>query len=95
MFDWQTEIAKQRQQEMLASTRSYRLVKEALEGACKRFSLSDRTLSWLGSSLVSLGHRLQSRSGIDYAPTGNLIFLAGHERPRDGQRSGDSLSKIA
>ena len=91
MFDWQTEIAKQRQQEMLAATQSYQLVKEALAGACKKFSLYARTLAWLGSSLVNIGHWLQGRSGVEAAPRDNLVFLAGRGRSSNA----DSLKKAA
>lgn len=97
MFDWQCDMAMQRQHDMLLEARQYRLVAEATAGMGRQPGWANRMLCWLGTSLVSAGRWLQSRSGVAPAPaaSGSLVFLARHEAtgPRRGRI--ESLRKVA
>ena len=94
MYDWQNEIAIQRQRDMLKEATQYRLVREARACMDKHSRWSSRTLCWLGVSLVTAGRWLQSRSGAAPVQGGNLVFLVGHETVGPRQSS-TTLRKVA
>ncbi|HEX8220829.1 MAG TPA: hypothetical protein VF914_16685 [Chloroflexia bacterium] len=95
MFDWQCDMAMQRQHDMLVEARQYRLVTEARAGAERQPGWSGRMLCQLGTALVSAGRWLQSRSGVAPAPSGSLVFLARHEASRPRRGGIESLRKVA
>ena len=97
MFDLQSEMAVQRQREMLKEAQQYRLVVEAKAGRERRAHWSSRTLCWLGTSLVATGRWLQSRSGVAPAPASgsSLVFLAGHETTSSRRNGIKPLRKVA
>ncbi|MDQ3704224.1 MAG: hypothetical protein M3437_03195 [Chloroflexota bacterium] len=95
MFDWRTEMAMQRQREMLHDAQQYRLIAEAYGGEQERSNWRSRALCSLGARLVSVGRWLQSRSGVTPAPGGSLVFLAGSETAVPRQNGRESLRKVA
>ena len=97
MYDWQSEMAIQRQRDMLREANQYRLVREARACIDKHTRWSSRALCWLGTSLVAAGRWLQSRSGAAPIPAagGNLVFLVGHETAGSRRTTGESLRKVA
>jgi hypothetical protein len=94
MYDWQSEMAIQRQRDMLREAQQYRLVREARACMDKHSRWSSRALCWLGVSLVTAGRWLQSRSGAAPAQGGNLVFLVGRETASSRQSS-TTLRKVA
>ena len=95
MFDWCTEMAMQRQREMLEDAQQYRLVAEAYGQEEKRSNWRSRALCSLGAWLVSAGRWLQSRSGTTPAPGGSMVFLAGRETGVSRHSGRESLRKVA
>lgn len=95
MFDWCTEMAMQRQREMLKDAEQYRLVAEAHGQEQKGSNWRRRALCSLGTWMVSAGRWLQSRSGATPAPGGSLVFLAGRESAVSRHQSRESLRKVA
>ncbi len=95
MLEWQCDMAIQRQQEMLLEAKQHRLVAEARASMERRPGWASRALCWFGTTLVSLGRWLQSRSGAAPASSGSLVFLAGHEATGSRHNAIDSLRKVA
>jgi hypothetical protein len=95
MFDWQCDMAMQRQHEMLLEAKQYRLVVEARSGMDRQPGWASRMLCRLGTWLVSAGRWLQSKSGIVPAPSGSLVFLAGHEATGPRRNGIEPLRKVA
>lgn len=95
MLDWCTEMAMQRQGEMLKEAQQHRLVAEAHKSDEKQLNWQSRALCSLGSWLVSTGRWLQSRSGTTQAPGNSLVFLAGRETRVSRQDGIQALRKVA
>ena len=95
MLDWCTEMAAQRQREMLKDAQQHRLVAEAYGRTEKRSHWRSRALCLLGTWLVVVGRWLQSRSGATPPPGGSLVFLAGRETTASRQNGVESLRKVA
>ncbi len=95
MFDWCTEMAIQRQRQMLREAQQHRLVAQAYEGREQRANWRNQTLCALGTWLVGIGRWLQSRSGAAPASSGSLVFLAGRDTANTRQKRNESLRKVA
>ncbi|HEX8597578.1 MAG TPA: hypothetical protein VF952_03585 [Chloroflexia bacterium] len=95
MFDWCTEMAMQRQGEMLKDAQQYRLLAEAYSREEKPFSWQRRALCSLGAWLIGAGRWLQSRSGATPPPGSSLVFLVGRETVDSRQNGIESLRKVA
>ncbi|HVG01060.1 MAG TPA: hypothetical protein VND68_14565 [Chloroflexia bacterium] len=95
MFDWQGDMAMQRQHDMLLEAKQYRLVTEATAGMARQPGWTSRLLCRLGTSLVSAGRWLQSRSGMASAPSGSLVFLARHDATGPTRGGIESLRRVA
>lgn len=95
MFDWQCDMAMQRQQEMLMEAQQHRLVAEARASSCRNPGRASQALCWLGASLVTIGRWLQSKSGVTPASNGSLVFLARHDTTGYRQNGIDALRKVA
>ena len=95
MFDWQCDMAMQRQHDMLLEAKQYRLVTEATAGMAGQPGWTGRVLCRLGTSLVSVGRWLQSRSGVAPTPSGSLVFLARHEATGPRRGGIESVRKVA
>jgi hypothetical protein len=95
MFDWCTEMAKQRQRELLSEAQQYRLLSQAYDPGEQRATRRKRALCALGTWLVAVGRWLQSRSGAAPASSGSLVFLAGRDTAGSRQSGVESLRKVA
>ena len=95
MFDWQCDMAAQRQHEMLLEAKQYRLVVEARAGIDRQPGWPSRALCRLGTWLVGAGRWLQSRSGVAPVPSSSLVFLAGRETEGPRRKGVESFRKVA
>ncbi|MEA2574372.1 MAG: hypothetical protein QOH93_1670 [Chloroflexia bacterium] len=95
MLDWQSDLAMQRQRDMLNDAKQYRLLAEAR--ACEESypGLAGKALCRLGTLLVVAGRWLQSKSGAAPTQKGSLVFLSGRETAAPRQDRLDSLRKVA
>ncbi len=95
MLDWCTEMAVQRQREMLNDAQQHRLLLEAYGSEEKQVNWRSRALCSLGTWFVGVGRWLQSRSGATPPQNGSLVFLSGRETTGSRQSSIESLRKVA